>query len=161
MAVVMIMTLSLTSFAATINQDTADPKTSDVIVKTTLDGSSMPATGTYEVTIPADISVVWNTTTPITNVSYSVTSQLALGAKLTVSIADAENDTERMLRNDAYTTGGLAYTATGFEAQEFGELNSAATPATAVSITIADWSNVPVAEYDTHLTYTVAYTPAP
>ncbi len=160
MAVMMVMTLGLSSFAATINQETAEPKTADTIVKTTLEGSTMPTTGTYEITIPATTTIIWGTETDV-DLNYSVNSQLALGASLAVSVADAENDAERMLRNDAYTAGGLAYTATGFEAQSFGELNSNEAPATAVTINIADWSQVPVAEYDTTLTYTVVYTPAP
>mgnify|MGYP003290643092 CR=1 FL=1 len=164
LAVLMLVSCSSMAFAATINQDTAEPKKADVVVETTLNGSTMPATGTYEISIPADLDIVWGTTTAtpadpaeIGSLNYSVTSQLALGAKLTVSVA-ASSDKLVCTTDDTVT---LDYTSTGFSAQEFANaINDNATPDVAVTIAVPDWTNAPVTTYATTLTYTVVYTPA-
>lgn len=170
LAVLMLASCATMAFGATINQN-SDPKNTDVVVETTLDGSTMPATGTYEVTIPADIKIVWGKTeaTPVNpaeagSLNYEVTSQLALGAKLTVSVAadsaDIDTDGKAALVCTTDATKFLAYEATGFDVQEFGEINDGKTPTTPVTIKVPDWSKAPVATYDTTLTYTVAYVPA-
>lgn len=170
LAVLMLASCATMAFGATINQN-SDPKNTDVVVETTLDGSTMPETGTYEVTIPANINIVWGTTeaTPVDpaeagSLNYEVTSQLALGAKLTVSVAadaaDVDTDGNAALVCTTDATKFLAYEATGFGVQEFGEINDGKTPTTAVTIAVPDWSEAPVAIYDTKLTYTVAYVPA-
>ena len=170
LAVLMLASCASMSFAATIDQSTADPKTADVVVQTTLDGSTMPETGTYEVTIPANLNIVWGTTTatPVDpaeagSLNYEVTSQLALGAKLTVSVeaaaadVNAEGNPALVCTTDSTVT--LDYTSTGFVAQEFtNAINDGATPDEAVTITVPDWSKAPVATYDTILTYKVEYT---
>ncbi len=171
LAVLMLASCASMAFAATITHETAVPQEADVVVQTTLDDSEMPAAGTYTVTIPANINIVWGTTTstPVDtaeegSLNYEVTSQLALGAKLTVSVAadaadvDADGNAALVCTIDA--TKFLAYESTGFGVQEFGEINKAKTPTTAVTIAVPDWSEAPVATYDTTLTYTVVYTPA-
>ena len=50
------LTASITAFAATITQDTSDPKTTDTVITTSIKP-------TYTVTIPAGVKVVFNAET--------------------------------------------------------------------------------------------------
>lgn len=151
LAVLMLASCASMAFAATITQETAEPREADVVVQTTLTNSTMPATGTYTITIPADTSIVWDSPDAAA-MDYKVTSQLALGAKLTVKVV-ASSDA---LVCTADATKTLAYTSTGLdEVKEYGEINNGVVAP--VTITVPDWSNVPVADYATTLTYTVTY----
>lgn len=154
LAVLMLASCSNMAFAATITQETAEPKEADVTVQTTLIGSDMPATGEYEITIPADTSIVWGSPDAAV-MDYTVKSQLALGAKLTVKVVASSDK----LVCAADTTKTLAYESTGLdEVKEYGEINN--NVVVPVTITVPDWTNVPVTDYATTLTYTVTYIPA-
>lgn len=152
LAVMMIAAIAVPSFAATITEK-SDPKTADVQVMTKTTDKDNNDPENYTVTIPAEITVAWNDTTA-QDASYTVDSQLKLGAKLKVSAA--ANDAGKMT-NAAATDKFLTFTVAGGEVAEYPELNTAVKSSTAV--TIADF-NAPIAEYVGHMTYTVEYVAA-
>ena len=152
LAVMMIAAIAVPSFAATITKE-SDPKTADVQVKTKTTDKENNDPENYTVTIPAEITVAWNDTTA-QDASYTVDSQLKLGAKLKVSAA-AENAGK--MTNAAATDKFLTFTVAGGDVAEYPELNTAAKSST--TVTIADF-NAPIAEYVGHMTYTVEYVAA-
>lgn len=152
LAVMMIAAIAVPSFAATITKE-SDPKTADVQVKTKTTDKENNDPENYTVTIPAEITVAWNDTAA-QDASYTVDSQLKLGAKLKVSAA-AENAGK--MTNAAATDKFLTFTVAGGEVAEYPELNNAVKSAT--TVTIADF-NAPIAEYVGHMLYTVEYVPA-
>ena len=83
LAVMMMAAIAVPSFAATITKE-SDPKTADVQVKTKTTDKENNDPENYTVTIPAEITVAWNDTAA-QDASYTVDSQLKLGAKLKVS----------------------------------------------------------------------------
>lgn len=152
LAVMMIAAIAVPSFAATITKE-SDPKTADVQVMTKTTDKENNDPENYTVTIPAEITVAWNDTTA-QDASYTVDSQLKLGAKLKVSAA-AENAGK--MTNAAATDKFLTFTVAGGEVAEYPELNTAVKSST--TVTIADF-NAPIAEYVGHMLYTVEYVPA-
>ncbi len=151
LAVMMIAAIAVPSFAATITKE-SDPKTADVQVKTKTTDKENNDPENYTVTIPAEITVAWNDTAA-QDASYTVDSQLKLGAKLKVS-AVAE-DAGKM--TNAATDKFLTFTVAGGDAAEYTELNTAVKSST--TVTIADF-NAPIAEYVGHMLYTVEYVAA-
>lgn len=110
----------------------------------------------FEVTIPAEIDVPWGETEAV-DVSYKVTSSLDTGSKINVSVASKKLP----VANDTLTnasTYALPYTSQNFTSTEFTGTNEGALPAQKPSLTISGWTDVPIAEYSTTLTYTVDYT---
>ena len=152
LAVMMIAAIAVPSFAATITKE-SDPKTADVQVKTKTTDKENNDPENYTVTIPAEITVAWNDTAA-QDASYTVDSQLKLGAKLKVSAA--ANDAGKMT-NAAATDKFLTFTVAGGDVAEYPELNTAAKSST--TVTIADF-NAPIAEYVGHMLYTVEYVAA-
>lgn len=152
LAVMMIAAIAVPSFAATITKE-SDPKTADVQVKTKTTDKENNDPENYTVTIPAEITVAWNDTAA-QDASYTVDSQLKLGAKLKVS-AVAENAGK--MTNAAATDKFLTFTVAGGEVAEYTELNTAVKSST--TVTIADF-NAPIAEYVGHMLYTVEYVAA-
>lgn len=174
-AVMMMFAVMVPAFAAATTVDVEgpaatnpeDPVGKTVKVETTLDGQTdISADGAYTVTIPADQKIIWGTTS-YEALDYSVYAQLKLGAKLKVTVADLTKtaDIPTRLRNAGYAgvegDDGIDYTLTGDIAKEFGEVvgTKDAPVAQDVDITIAaaEWGTVPVATYETLLTYTVEY----
>lgn len=110
----------------------------------------------FEVTIPAEIDVPWGETEAV-DVSYKVTSSLDTGSKIGVSVASKKLP----VANDTLTnasTYALPYTSQNFTSTEFTGTNEGALPTQKPSLTISGWTDVPIAEYSTTLTYTVEYT---
>lgn len=110
----------------------------------------------FVVTIPAEIDVPWGETEPV-DVSYSVAYSLDTGSKIRVSVASKKLP----VANDTLTnasTYALPYTSQNFTSTEFTGANDKAVPAQKPSLTISGWTDVPIAEYSTTLTYTVEYT---
>lgn len=154
LAVMMIAAIAVPSFAVdpiTITEK-SDPKHAEVQVKTMITDKDNNDPENYTVTIPAEITVAWNDTAA-QDASYTVDSQLKLGAKLKVSAA--ANDAGKM--TNAATDKFLTFTVAGGEAIEYPELNNAVKSST--TVTIADF-NAPIAEYVGHMTYTVEYVAA-
>lgn len=111
----------------------------------------------FEVTIPAEIDVPWGETEPV-DVSYKVTSSLDTGSKVGVSVARSASVANDTLTNAATSTYALPYTSQNFTSTEFTGKNEGALPAQKPSLTISGWTDAPIAEYSTTLTYTVDYT---
>lgn len=154
LAVMMIAAIAVPSFAVdpiTITEK-SDPKHAEVQVKTMITDKDNNDPENYTVTIPAEITVAWNDTAA-QDASYTVDSQLKLGAKLKVSAA--ANDAGKM--TNAATDKFLTFTVAGGDAIEYTELNNAVKSST--TVTIADF-NAPIAEYVGHMTYTVEYVAA-
>lgn len=111
----------------------------------------------FEVTIPAEIDVPWGETEAV-DVSYKVTSSLDTGSKIGVSVARSASVANDTLTNAATSTYALPYTSQNFTSTEFTGTNEGALPAQKPSLTISGWTDAPIAEYSTTLTYTVDYT---
>ncbi len=111
----------------------------------------------FEVTIPAEIDVPWGETEAV-DVSYKVTSSLDTGSKIDVSVARSASVANDTLTNAATSTYALPYTSQNFTSTEFTGKNEGALPAQKPSLTISGWTDAPIAEYSTTLTYTVDYT---
>lgn len=111
----------------------------------------------FEVTIPAEIDVPWGETEAV-DVSYKVTSSLDTGSKIGVSVARSASVANDTLTNAATSTYALPYTSQNFTSTEFTGTNEGAFPAQKPSLTISGWTDAPIAEYSTTLTYTVDYT---
>ena len=155
LAVMMLASICVPVFAAdiTINKDTPAPQTAAPDVKTKLTKTDGSDAYTYTVTIPASVEVAWGDTTA-QDAKYTVTSQLKLGDTLKVK-AEA-NDGGKM--TNAGTASTLTFTVANGEEVVYNEVNNAANSAT--TVTIADFSGVPIAEYAGTMTYTVTYTAA-
>ena len=111
----------------------------------------------FEVTIPAEIDVPWGETEAV-DVSYKVTSSLDTGSKIDVSVARSASVANDTLTNAATSIYALPYTSQNFTSTEFIGTNEGALPAQKPSLTISGWTDAPIAEYSTTLTYTVDYT---
>lgn len=159
LAVVMLFAVCVPAFAAgtqEINKDTPVPvenkqtATADVFTKTTKDTGEDAYT--YSVTIPAEIQIGWGDTTA-QDASYKVTSQLLLGAKLVVGVAANNGGNMTNPGTEKYLNFSLANGGN----TNFAEVNNDAAPAAAPTVTVANFSGVPIAEYTGTLTYTVTY----
>lgn len=155
LAIMMLASICVPVFAAdiTINKDTPAPQTAAPDVKTKLTKTDGSDAYTYTVTIPASVEVAWGDTTA-QDAKYTVTSQLKLGDTLKVK-AEA-NDGGKM--TNAGTASTLTFTVANGEEVVYNEVNNAVNSAT--TVTIADFSGVPIAEYAGTMTYTVTYTAA-
>lgn len=111
----------------------------------------------FEVTIPAEIDVPWGETEAV-DVSYKVTSSLDTGSKIGVSVARSASVANDTLTNAATSTYALPYTSQNFTSTEFTGTNEGVLPAQKPSLKISGWTDAPIAEYSTTLTYTVDYT---
>ncbi len=158
LALVMMMAVMVPAFAETTiskgNPDTT-PQTASADVVTTFDED---ADWSYTVTIPAGVTVAWNDTAaqPMT---YSVESQLLIGASLKISAA-ADNSGKMTATG---TTDTLTFTVAGGDVVTFAEVNAAGTTAPDVvggenvTVSIADFSGKAVGAYTGTMTYTVEY----
>ena len=159
LAVAMLAALTVPAFAADITiskdepaagPDGAQTATVDVVTKTT--NTEGADAYTYTVTIPASFEFDWGDTAA-KDATYTVTSQLLLGASLDVSVA-ANNGGEMTA---AGTDQTLTYTLTNGGSAHFAEVNNDAAPATHPTVSIASYAGVPIAVYTGTLTYTVTY----
>ena len=159
LAVAMLAALTVPAFAADITiskdepaagPDGAQTATVDVVTKTT--NTEGADAYTYSVTFPASFEFAWGDTAA-KDATYTVTSQLLLGASLDVSVA-ANNGGKMTNENTAST---LTYTLTNGGSAHFAEVNNSAAPATHPTVSIASYAGVPIAVYTGTLTYTVTY----
>lgn len=150
-AVLMIAAICVPCFAATIDKTTPDGK-GTAQVKT--DISAVTDTGTFVVTIPAEMPIPWNTanTDSATDFTYSVESQLKTGKVIQVDVA----------QNSANMTSAsgatLAYTITGdiTAVKTTAPVVAAGTFVKTVTVNVAGtaWANAAIDEYTDHLTFT-------
>lgn len=159
LAVAMLAALTVPAFAADITiskdepaagPDGAQTATVDVVTKTT--NTEGADAYTYSVTFPASFEFAWGDTAA-KDATYTVTSQLLLGASLDVSVA-ANNGGKMTNENTAST---LTYTLTNGGSAHFAEVNNSAAPTAQPTVSIASYAGVPIAVYTGTLTYTVTY----
>ena len=154
LAIVMMVAICVPAFAATIDQSMAD-QTGTVNVTTKYNEAT---DWSYIVTIPADISVDWGDTLE-KDMTYSVESQLLIGASLDIS-AVADNGG---LMSATGTTEQLKFNVTGGDAVHFTEVNAANTTAPGVidgknvKVAVESFAGKPVGTYQGTLTFTVVY----
>lgn len=134
-----------------------DKTTNEPVRKTINIHFAFAADDSFAVTIPAEIDVPWGETEAV-DVSYNVTSSLNTGSKIGVSVARSASVANDTLTNAATSTYALPYTSQNFTSTEFTGENEEAFPAQKPSLTISGWTDAPIAEYSTTLTYTVDYT---
>lgn len=150
-AVLMIAAICVPCFAATIDKTTPDGK-GTAQVKT--DISAVTDTGTFVVTIPAEMPIPWNTanTDSSKDFTYSVESQLKTGKLIQVDVA----------QNSANMTSAsgatLAYTITGdiTAVKTTAPVVAAGTFVKTVTVNVAGtaWANAAIDEYSDTLTFT-------
>lgn len=150
-AVLMLATICVPCFAATIDKTTPDGK-GTAQVKT--DISAVTDNGTFVVTIPAEMPIPWNTanTDSSKDFTYSVESQLKTGKVIQVDVA----------QNNANMTSAsgatLAYTITGdiTAVKTTASVVAAGTFVKTVTVNVADtaWANAAIDEYSDTLTFT-------
>ncbi len=160
LAVLMLASLSLSSFAATISGDATDmtaQKTGETIVKTdTLkdidgDGDGDTNAESYTITFDAETKLAWETLSK--DITYDVDAQLLWYDVLEVKVAGNDKMT--------FTTSGLVtdktydipYALTGDNDIKVGPV-VAETKTINLAITLDAWNAVPVAEYSDTLTFT-------
>ena len=145
MALVMMMAVTVPVFAAnTIDNTTAN--NGESLVKT--DTSAVGA-GEYTVSYPAEIVIPWDA--PTYDAEYTVDTQLAVGKKINVSVADKTSGTLTGTMTATGTADTLEYTLSGAVATEYDEVSSATET---ITFTVADW-NKTIAEYSNYITFTV------
>ncbi len=155
MALVMMMAITVPAFAETIIDKDSAQQTAGADVVTTFDENE---SWSYTVTIPADMNIPWGDT-EAKNMTYSVESQLLIGASLKIKV-DAV-DGGKMTA--AGTTDTLTFVLTGGEEVTFAPVNVVNTTAPDVvggenaKVQINDFSGAAVGEYTGTLTYTVEY----
>ena len=155
LALVMMMAITVPAFA-----ETAVLGDNNVNVETTFDETNDTS---YTVTIPATQYVTWGDETATYDVSYSVTSQLLVGASIKVAVNyDLDtDDTNNGVMKATGTDKVLTYTLTGAGEAAFGEVNDGAKASdvggTDASITVTGFADAPVGTYTGTITYTVAY----
>ncbi len=153
MALVMMMAICVPAFAAEIDKDSAQTAGADVV--TTFDEKT---DWSYTVTIPAGVTVAWNDTAPQV-MTYSLESQLLIGASLKVSAAADNGGT----MTASGTTDTLTFAVAGGDVVTFAEVNPVNTTAPGVvdgenvTVSIADFSGKAVGTYTGTMTYTVEY----
>lgn len=151
LALAMMATLCVTSFAATIDKDSAD-QYADVNVYTNTTNTEGEDAYKYSVTIPAEIPVDWEDTSA-QNAAYTVDAQLLLGATLKVEVTG--NNENKMTNAQADPQYFLTFALSGTTSQTYPAVTDNVTSDT--TVTVADFSGVPIAEYTGTLTYTVTY----
>ena len=150
-AVLMIAAICVPCFAATIDKTTPDGK-GTAQVKT--DISAVTDTGTFVVTIPAEMPIPWNTanTDSATDFTYSVESQLKTGKVIQVDVAqNSANMTSASGATLAYTiTGDITAVKTTASVVAAGTFVKTVT----VNVAGAAWANAAIDEYSDTLTFT-------
>lgn len=150
-AVLMIAAICVPCFAATIDKTTPDGK-GTAQVKT--DISAVTDTGTFVVTIPAEMPIPWNTanTDSATDFTYSVESQLKTGKVIQVDVAqNSANMTSASGATLAYTiTGDITAVKTAAPVVAAGTFVKTVT----VNVAGAAWANAAIDEYSDTLTFT-------
>ncbi len=150
LAVMMLASICVPVFATDITKDSA-AQTADADVKTKLTKDGGEDAYTYTVTIPASVEVAWGDTSA-QDASYYVKSQLILGDTLKVK-AEANN---AGVMTATGTDSTLTFTVADGDEAVYNEVNDGTAPS-GTTVTISDFSGVPIAEYIGTMTYTVEY----
>ena len=144
MALVMMIVVMVPGFAEELN---ANVHSGTATVQT--DTSAITGDGTYTVTYPATMNIVWGTAT--TNFDYKVNSNLRTGKAVQVVVADT-GDGLNMVNADnatlAYTLGG---TTTG---KTTGPVVTNATFNYSINVDATVWNAAAIDTYSDTLTFT-------
>lgn len=143
MAIVMMMAIAVPAFAA-IEYNDGTGAGSDTIIETltTREDGSDPTW--YTVTIPASQTIYWEATS--TAVPYSISSQLATGNKVNVTVAGSG-----LMTNGTDT---LAYAITDAEYTASAAVITDEADTVTIDTSMAAWTTVPVDAYTDTLTFT-------
>ena len=144
LALVMMMAVMVPAFAATLDVNT---QSGTATVQT--DTSAITGDGTYTVTYPATMNIVWSTAT--TNFDYKVTSNLRTGKAVQVVVADTGDGLNMVNATNAtlaYTLGG---TTTG---KTTGPVVTDATFNYSINVDSAVWAAAAIDTYSDTLTFT-------
>ena len=157
MALVMMMAIAVPAFAANIEKDTE--QTGTATVATTFDTDDI----SYSIEIPATINIAWNTAkenVEANNAGYKVTSSLATGDTLDVTVA--KNDDGKMyLEADTAKAGDfLTFDIEGDLAVKTYTGYNSAVAGPELKAYVTDWTGVPMDAYLGTISYTVVYTAA-
>jgi len=140
MAIVMMMAIAVPAFAATLN-DAAKAGDTTVIV----DGTTGIGDGTWSVSIPATVNLTWGNNG---SDEYSITSQLATGKRVKVTLAksvdltSAANEVIPFEATDA-TDGISDDEVVTDEAHAFN-----------ITVDAAEWLDVPYDVYEGQISFT-------
>lgn len=120
---------------------------------------------TYKVEIPMETTIGWDTTAP-KDMSYTIIEANLEDGTLLVGVDDSNDDGNDLTDMTSIRTDGegnsykLDYDEANFKTSEFtGSITTETKPQDIPTVTIKQeyWDAVPVGEYKTTLTYTVAY----
>lgn len=141
LALVMMMVVTVTAFAATLDVNTQSGS-STVLV----DGVKDKAEGTYLVEIPASVDLTWGDTTKAGE--YKITSQVQTEKRVKVTVEKAKDLTnaanETIEFTVADTTTGIANSAVvNNESHEFN-----------LTIDASEWTAASIAAYEGTITFT-------
>ena len=145
LALVMMMAIMVPAFAEELN---ANVQSGTATVQT--DTSAITGDGTYTVTYPATMNILWEDT-EATEFTYTVTSQLKTGKLVNVKLADEDGEYKMVNANGdalAYVLGGAVDGTTTNPVVTDAEFK--------YDITVADWTNIPIDTYEDTLTFTVS-----
>lgn len=147
LALAMCLMAAVPAYAATINQDTPDPKTSEADITTSI-------APTYTVSIPEDVDVEFNATETQFGTIEIIQAQIDPDKQIEVSITSGE-----ALINQTDNTKTLPYTIEDGS----GEFTFAAYLAEGdktdltINITEDDWNAAYAGDYSDTVTFTVSY----
>ncbi len=147
MALVMMMAIAVPAFASVEGGSNAGNDTIINTLTTKEDGSDPTW---YTVTIPATQTIYWEATS--TEVEYSISSQLATGDFVKVTVADA--DAAYVMTNAGGNT--LQYAITDAEYTASAEVITDEADTVTIDTSMAAWTQVPVDTYSDTLTFTAA-----
>ena len=150
LTLVMTASISVTAFAATVNQNDANPKNENVTVTTSIDP-------TYTVTIPGDTTVFYDdnkaTSTDFgaitaDNVRLNPLKKIVVSVNAALTMKNEDDNTKTIPYT--ITSGGNVFTSVDL-------LNTGDSAALKIDITAADWSAAYAGSYSDIVTFTVAY----
>lgn len=144
MSLVMMMVVCVPAFAEELN---ANVQSGTATVQT--DTSAITGDGTYTVTYPATMNIVWGTTT--TNFEYTVTSHLKTGKLVNVKVADTGDGLNMVNADNATLAYALAGTVDGTTT------NPVVTDATfnySINVETSAWNAAAIDTYSDTLTFT-------
>ena len=114
---------------------------------------------TFEVSFPAETKIAWGETSAA-SVGYTVTTNMHAGASLKVKVEDKKGEgaeNQKLLLNGTNPAMFLTYTAAGFDIETTftgTQTDAKATPPATMTV---DYTDKPLGDYSTTLTYTVTY----
>ena len=147
MAIVMMMAIAVPAFA-TIEYNDGTGAGTDTIIETLTTKEDGTDPTWYTVTIPASQTIYWEATS--TTISYDISSQLATGDLVKVSVADA--DGAYLMTKDG-STASLQYDITDKVYTASAEVCDE-TDTITIDTSMAAWTTVPVDAYTDTLTFT-------